>query len=105
MTRTDCRCVDQYSIDKQKAALREYAARYGFVIVKTYAISNIHFITKLTRLLNMHLGVVCASLTTYSDAVRSGLQIRNRPGLKQLLKDVIGGGLQFKAIFVYDVSR
>jgi DNA invertase Pin-like site-specific DNA recombinase len=42
---------------------------------------------------------------TYSDAARSGLSLRNRAGLKQLLKDVVDGQLEFRAVLVYDVSR
>ena len=29
--------AQQYSIELQKAAIREYAAKYGFSIIKTYA--------------------------------------------------------------------
>jgi len=66
----------QYSLDNQADAIARYAREHGFVIVKTY-----------------------------SDAARSGLRLKNRPGLKQLLKDVVAGDLQFCAILVYDVSR
>jgi DNA invertase Pin-like site-specific DNA recombinase len=66
----------QYSLDNQADAIARYAMQYGFQLVKTY-----------------------------SDAARSGLRIRNRPGLKQLLKNVVDGTFQFKAILVYDVSR
>ena len=44
-------------------------------------------------------------IKTYADAGRSGLRLKNRPALKQLLKDVVAGELQFRAILVYDVSR
>ena len=66
----------QYSLDNQADAIAKYAANFGFVIVKTY-----------------------------SDAAKSGLRLRNREGLKQLLKDVVEGNVSFKAILVYDVSR
>lgn len=66
----------QYSLDNQADAIALYAANQGFQIVKTY-----------------------------SDAARSGLRLQNRPGLKQLLKDVVAGTSEFRAILVYDVSR
>lgn len=66
----------QYSLQNQADEIARYATEHGFQIVKTY-----------------------------SDAARSGLRIKNRPGLKQLLKDVVDGGFHFKAILVYDVSR
>jgi DNA invertase Pin-like site-specific DNA recombinase len=66
----------QYSIDNQKAAIQEYAVKYGFVIVKTYA-----------------------------DSGRSGVVAKRREGLRELLNDVINGSANYKAILVYDVSR
>jgi DNA invertase Pin-like site-specific DNA recombinase len=42
---------------------------------------------------------------TYDDPGKSGLEIRNRPGLRRLLRDVISENCWFKAILVYDVSR
>jgi hypothetical protein len=42
---------------------------------------------------------------TYSDAGKSGLVIKRRDGLRQLLNDVVGGKQPYKAILVYDVSR
>src|SRR5436305_12892173 len=66
----------QYSLQNQAEEIVRYATQHGFQIVKTY-----------------------------SDAARSGLRMRNRPGLKQLLKDVVDGEFHFKAILVYDVSR
>lgn len=66
----------QYSIDNQKAAMQEYAAKHGFLIVKTYA-----------------------------DLGKSGVVAKHRLALGELLKDVVGGEAQFKAILVYDVSR
>ncbi|MBA2960537.1 MULTISPECIES: recombinase family protein [Ramlibacter] len=41
---------------------------------------------------------------TYQDDGKSGLQLANRPGLRQLLKDVVDAA-PFRAILVYDVSR
>jgi DNA invertase Pin-like site-specific DNA recombinase len=66
----------QYSIDNQCEVIREYAARRGFEIVRTYA-----------------------------DGAKSGLKIENRDSLQQLLADVHSGTADFKAILVYDVSR
>jgi len=66
----------QYSLDNQADAISRYATDHGFAIVKTY-----------------------------SDAARSGLRLKNRIGLQQLLKDVVGGQLEYRAVLVYDVSR
>lgn len=65
-----------YSIENQKAAIREYAAAHGFHIVKTYA-----------------------------DSGRSGVEAKRRTALQALLKDVVSGDAKYKAILVYDVSR
>jgi len=66
----------QYSIDNQKAAIADYASRYGFSVIKTYA-----------------------------DAGKSGVIAANRSALGELLADVVGGKAMYKAILVYDVSR
>jgi DNA invertase Pin-like site-specific DNA recombinase len=66
----------QFSIENQKTAIQEYAARHGFLIVKTYA-----------------------------DAGKSGVIAKNRPALRELLKDVVSGNTEYKAVLVYDVSR
>ena len=66
----------QYSLDNQADAIAQYAAQHQFQVVKTY-----------------------------SDSAKSGLRLKNRAGLKQLLKDVVEGQLQFRAVLVYDVSR
>lgn len=66
----------QYSLDNQADAIARYAAEHGFRVVKTY-----------------------------SDAAKSGLRLKNRAGLKQLLKDVVETQREFRAILVYDVSR
>src|SRR5919198_1178632 len=68
--------AQQYSIENQKAAIQQYADKHGFVIIKTYA-----------------------------DPGKSGVVAKNRKGLSELLKDVVGGEATFKAILVYDVSR
>ena len=66
----------QYSLDNQADAIARYAGVHSFQIVKTY-----------------------------SDAAKSGLRLKNRAGLKQLLKDVVETQREFRAILVYDVSR
>jgi DNA invertase Pin-like site-specific DNA recombinase len=68
--------LQQYSIENQKAAIKEYAAQHGFGVVKTY-----------------------------TDAGRSGIVLKHRTGLSTLLKDVLGGNPGFGAILVYDISR
>jgi len=66
----------QYSLANQADRIAQYAVHQGFQIVKTY-----------------------------SDAAKSGLHLKNRPGLKQLLADVMAGQQGFRAVLVYDVSR
>lgn len=66
----------QYSLENQADAVARYAALNGFRVVKTYF-----------------------------DAAQSGLRLQNRSGLKQLLKDVVEGQLEFRVVLVYDVSR
>src|SRR5262245_58507637 len=41
----------------------------------------------------------------YEDVGRSGLSVRGREGLRQLLLDVLGGNRDFDLILTYDVSR
>lgn len=66
----------QYSTENQADKIREYAARRGIEIVRTYA-----------------------------DAGKSGLRIDGRASLQQLIKDVESGSVDFTIILVYDVSR
>jgi DNA invertase Pin-like site-specific DNA recombinase len=66
----------QYSLDNQADAIALYASLHGFSIVRTY-----------------------------SDAARSGLSLKRRDGLKQLLADVVASKAPFRAILVYDISR
>ncbi|WP_158670518.1 recombinase family protein [Bradyrhizobium guangdongense] len=66
----------RYSTQIQAAAIAVYAARHDLVIVRTYA-----------------------------DEGRSGLQIKRREGLIELIEDVRGGRADFDHILVYDVSR
>src|SRR5580693_8019784 len=65
----------QYSIENQSELIRRYADAHGLSI-----------------------------LHTYSDPAKSGLILKNRPGLRQLLQDVVTKPC-FKIILVYDVSR
>lgn len=65
----------QYSMENQSAAIKRYADIHGFCV-----------------------------LQTYSDAAKSGLVLRNRTGLRQLLQDVVSKP-SYKAILVHDVSR
>lgn len=66
----------EYSLANQRAAIEEYAALHGFRVVRTYA-----------------------------DPGKSGLVLKHRPGLMQLLSDVIATVRPFEAVLVYDVSR
>jgi DNA invertase Pin-like site-specific DNA recombinase len=66
----------QYSIENQSTVLQRYAEANNFFLVVSYA-----------------------------DAAKSGLRLKNRHGLSQLLQDVLGRRAQFQAILVYDVSR
>ena len=66
----------QYSLLNQAAAITKYAGVGGFTVIKTY-----------------------------EDAGRSGLVLRERPGLQALLTDVVSDKVPYKAILVYDVSR
>jgi DNA invertase Pin-like site-specific DNA recombinase len=64
-----------YSLLNQSAAIQQYAEQRGFLITRTY-----------------------------EDAGKSGLKLKNRPGLMQLLADVVNKP-DYRAILVYDVSR
>ncbi len=66
----------QYSIENQSMTIKNYADSHGFDIVRTY-----------------------------SDPAKTGVLLKRRQGLQQLLKDVLNGGTIFRAILVYDVSR
>ncbi len=65
----------QYSLHHQKEAIERYAEQHGFAIVKIY-----------------------------SDAGKSGIVLKHRSGLRQLLLEVLSRP-EYKAILVYDVSR
>jgi DNA invertase Pin-like site-specific DNA recombinase len=66
----------QYSLGNRDLAIQRYAQTHGLEIVRTY-----------------------------SDAARSGLVLRHRAGLQQLLRDVVSGAAPYRAILVYDISR
>lgn len=66
----------QYSTENQADRIREYAARHGIQIVRTYA-----------------------------DEGKSGLRIDGREALQRLIRDVESGQADFQVILVYDVSR
>jgi DNA invertase Pin-like site-specific DNA recombinase len=64
------------SIPIQRAAIQRYATANGYDVV-----------------------------VTYSDEGKSGIEIKHRSGLRQLIQDAVGGQTRFRAILVYDVSR
>jgi DNA invertase Pin-like site-specific DNA recombinase len=66
----------RYSIQNQAAAIAAYAQQRNLSIVRTYV-----------------------------DEGRSGLRIKGRPGLIELIEDVQSGRADFDHILVYDVSR
>ncbi len=66
----------QYSTENQADAIREYAQKRGFRVVKTYA-----------------------------DEGRSGLRIEGRCALQQMINDAKSGNAGYEAILVYDISR
>ncbi|NOJ50698.1 recombinase family protein [Bradyrhizobium archetypum] len=66
----------RYSIQNQAAAIAAYAQQRNLTIVRTYV-----------------------------DEGRSGLRIKGRPGLIELIEDVQSGTADFDHILVYDVSR
>jgi DNA invertase Pin-like site-specific DNA recombinase len=66
----------QYSLLNQATAIQRYADSRAFEVVQTY-----------------------------SDPAKSGLVLKHRTGLRQLLQDVVSGSPAYRAILVYDVSR
>jgi len=66
----------EYSLQAQSAGIAAYAAEHGFVVCQTYC-----------------------------DEAKSGLDLARRPGLSQLLRDVVAAEQTFRAVLVYDVSR
>ncbi len=66
----------QYSTENQADVIREYAAKRGMTLVRTF-----------------------------EDSGKSGLRIEGRDSLRQLIEVVQTGQADFEAILVYDVSR
>lgn len=66
----------QYSMEIQSALIHAYADAHGMRIIHSY-----------------------------QDPGRSGLTLRQRPGLSRLLADIVSGGTAFEVVLVYDVSR
>src|SRR5258708_1576922 len=66
----------QYSLENQTAAIKRYAEEHDFVIVQKY-----------------------------EDVAKSGLLLRNRPGLRTMLHDVVSRQAKLTAILVLDVTR
>ena len=66
----------QFSTMNQSQAIARYAMDHNFQIVQTYI-----------------------------DEAKSGLVLKHRPGLQQLLRDVVAGAIPYKAVLVFDVSR
>jgi len=66
----------RYSIDNQIEAISDYAADHGLDVVRTYA-----------------------------DPGKSGLHLKGRLGLQQLLEDIRTGAADYEVLLVYDVSR
>jgi DNA invertase Pin-like site-specific DNA recombinase len=66
----------QYSVANQLDAMEKYAGQNNLVIAKKFI-----------------------------DSARSGLTLHGRPGLRQLLLDVIAGNAEFTDVLVYDVTR
>jgi len=66
----------RYSTENQQNAISEYARQHGYDIVATYI-----------------------------DAGKSGLSLKGRDALKQLLCDALAAERAFDAVLVLDVSR
>lgn len=66
----------RYSTENQQNAIAEYADQHGYQVVASYI-----------------------------DAGKSGLSLKGRDALRQLLGDALGAKRLFKAILVLDVSR
>jgi DNA invertase Pin-like site-specific DNA recombinase len=66
----------QYSLEYQAFIISSYAAKNNFIIIRSY-----------------------------TDAAKSGLALKDRTGLAELLRDVVSSEHAFKVVLVYDVSR
>ena len=65
----------QYSLENQTAAIKRYAEEHDFVIVQKY-----------------------------EDVAKSGLLLRNRPGLRTMLHDVVSRQAKFTARRVVQIE-
>ena len=68
--------TDQHLASNQMEVIREYAKRHGMQIVEEY-----------------------------SDVGKSGVRIRDREALQQMVRDVESGQINFSAVLLHDVSR
>ncbi len=68
--------TQECSVENQRVVIQRHAADNGYVVVASYA-----------------------------DLGKSGVALKGRSGLAQLLNDVVGGKAKFKVVLVYDVSR
>lgn len=68
--------LQRYSTTNQLDAITQFAATHGWQLVRTYV-----------------------------DEAKSGLRLTGRPGLQDLLSDVVTGTAPFETILVYDISR
>jgi DNA invertase Pin-like site-specific DNA recombinase len=66
----------QYSLDNQRQAIQAYADSHNLSVVKTY-----------------------------EDGAKSGVLLKRRDGLRQLLREVVDGSPEHRAVLVYDVMR
>jgi DNA invertase Pin-like site-specific DNA recombinase len=66
----------QYSITNQQITIRDFAARRGFEVIRSYA-----------------------------DLGKSGVTLKGRGGLRRLLRDAVTRATGCRAVLVYDVSR
>jgi len=68
--------LQKYSLENQLSAISAYAEAHGMVILRTFV-----------------------------DDGRSGLTVKNRPGLRALFQAISSGRVAFQAVLVLDVSR
>ena len=66
----------RYSTENQQNAIAEYAEQHGYNVIASYV-----------------------------DAGKSGLSLKGRNALKQLLSDALASPRVFDAVLVFDVSR
>lgn len=66
---------------------QQYSLEYQAFVISSYAAANNLAIVK-----------------TYTDAAKSGLVLRDRAGLSELLRDVVSSVKPFEIVLVYDIS-